>query len=295
MLLFSPERNFSMTMNASVHPDRRPNVPSATSHGIKRKKPAKSNLKSASGLRNRIRDLTRQLDRAQALPANLRVDKERELAGYRGDLEKLEEQSHRRKIVGKYHMVRFFGIEPQSSSQQVHILILDLERQKATRALKKLQRAAAALSPTSPERDSMQQAVHSAEVDLNYTIYCPLAEPYHSLYPRQKAQQTHEEPNDDLFMDGGAEETKNRAPKPPLWEVVEKAMADGTLEALRDGRSDRTVPKPPGSRRKARREKLTKHDPSRKAGGTRSAGGGPKADLKDDAEENASDGGFFEE
>ena len=100
-----------MATIASIHPSRRPNVPSASSQGVKKRKFGKPSPKSASSLRTKIRDITRQLDRAQKMPANIRVDKERELAGYRGDLEHLEEQNHRKKIIGKYHMVRFFGTE----------------------------------------------------------------------------------------------------------------------------------------------------------------------------------------
>ena len=100
-----------MATSASIHPSRRSIVPSASSQGVKKRKAGKSSLKSASGLRTKIRDITRQLDRAQTMPANIRVDKERELAGYKVDLEMLEEQSHRKKIIGKYHMVRFFGMK----------------------------------------------------------------------------------------------------------------------------------------------------------------------------------------
>ena len=103
-----------MAISANVHPSRRSNVSSTPSQGVKKKKTGKSSLKSASGLRTKIRDIARQLDRAQTMPANIRVDKERELAGYKGDLEKLEEQNHRKKIIGKYHMVRFFGMDISS-------------------------------------------------------------------------------------------------------------------------------------------------------------------------------------
>ena len=138
----------------------------------------------------------------------------------------------------------------------------------------------------------MQQAVHEAEVDLNYTIYCPLAERYHSLYPRQKGI-TENDPDHDMSADEAKEKTP-QGPKPPLWVVVENAMSDGTLEALRDGRTNQKVSKLAVANRKARRQELAKQDALRKAEGTRS-NGGFKTAPDDDAEGNISDGGFFEE
>ena len=141
----------------------------------------------------------------------------------------------------------------------------------------------------------MQQAVHEAEVDLNYTIYCPLAEPYHSLYPRQKGNPENE-PDDDMSADE-AKRTTSRPPKPPLWAVVEKAMSENNLEALRDGRLSQKASKPAAlTNRKARRKELATQNPSRKAESTRSSGGHHMAvQDDDDAEGNISDGGFFEE
>ena len=134
--------------------------------------------------------------------------------------------------------------------------------------------------------------MHDAEVDLNYTIYCPLAEPYHSLYPRQKGK-TENEPEDDLSADE-AKEKPSRGPKPPLWAVVEKAMSDGTLEALRDGRMSQKMSKLGAANRKARRKEVARQNPPRKAESTRLSGG-HKIVPDDDAEGHISDGGFFEE
>ena len=64
--------------------------------------------------------------------------------------------------------------------------------------------------------------MHVAEVDLNYTQYCPLSEVYVSLYPREKS----------AIEDG--EETKKSDAKPPMWVEVERCMEDGTLNRLRN-------------------------------------------------------------
>ena len=60
-------------------------------------------------IKNRIRDLKRTLDRSESLPADIRVEKERALAGYKLDLEKAEYEKLKQRMVKKYHMVRFFG------------------------------------------------------------------------------------------------------------------------------------------------------------------------------------------
>lgn len=99
------------------------------------------------------------------------------------------------------------------------------ERQKATRHLKKLHRRLAEVSDTEDVK-SVEAQIHNAEVDLNYTIYCPLHEKYTGLYPRKE--------------DGEDEEVviaRHMGEKPwlPLWKVVEKCMEEGTLAELRNG------------------------------------------------------------
>jgi hypothetical protein len=64
--------------------------------------------------------------------------------------------------------------------------------------------------------------MHVAEVDLNYTQYCPLSEIYVSLYPREKS----------ATEDGV--ETEKLDGKPPMWAEVERCMEDGTLNRLRN-------------------------------------------------------------
>jgi hypothetical protein len=76
-----------------------------------------------------------------------------------------------------------------------------------------------------------------AEVDLNYTQYCPLSEPYVSLYPQKSSTANGE----------GGTDKREPAPKPTLWAEVEKCMEDGTLDRLRNRSSATKVvatPKP---------------------------------------------------
>lgn len=66
-------------------------------------------------------------------------------------------------------------------------------------------------------------------MDLNYTKYYPLLQPYYSLYPKKEA-----ETNGKAVPDEKATSTGVKG-DPTMWKLVEKATADGALEALRDG------------------------------------------------------------
>ena len=62
---------------------------------------------SVNTIKNQIFHLNRQLK--QDLPADIRVEKERALAGYERDLELAIEEGKKDEMISKYHMVRFFG------------------------------------------------------------------------------------------------------------------------------------------------------------------------------------------
>jgi hypothetical protein len=73
---------------------------------------------SANALKNRIRDLKRLLAHVDNVPkhkmsASSRIERERELAACEHELEektlRARESEHRKKMIGKYHQVRFFG------------------------------------------------------------------------------------------------------------------------------------------------------------------------------------------
>lgn len=74
--------------------------------------------KSINALKGRIRDLRRSLahidsDPKNRMPQGIRIERERELESCRHELEEKEtvkrEAKFRNDIIGKYHMVRFFG------------------------------------------------------------------------------------------------------------------------------------------------------------------------------------------
>ena len=78
---------------------------------------------SANALKSRIRDLKRLLAHVENVPkhkmsAGARIERERELEACEHELAektmKARESEHRKKMIGKYHQVRFFGTSAPS-------------------------------------------------------------------------------------------------------------------------------------------------------------------------------------
>lgn len=227
---------------------RRPNDPATPP-------PTATKPASINQLKSKIRDLTRALEHSAHLPAGVRIEKERALAGHRHDAAQMRTDKRRGELVRKYHMVRFF------------------ERRKATRALKRLRRLDDDAAVSSPS----ERELHDATIDLHYTIYHPLTEKYRSLYPRRGDPPPPPPPS------AGARTAVRE--KPPMWMVVERCAAEGTLEALREGK---LTPPPLASEEEEKKPREGKH--ARRAGA--SARG---VSHKEEEEEEKSDGGFFEE
>ncbi len=91
----------------------------------------------------------------------------------------------------------------------------------------------------SEEYLELKEKVHRGQVDLNYTLYCPLGEKYTSLYKRTDTQDN----LDTTMADSSAisQGSEIDSPKPALWHVVERCMADNTLGALREGKRKKTL------------------------------------------------------
>lgn len=64
---------------------------------------------AVNSLKKRIRDLERQLRHVDTLPADVRVERERELQAKKNELGRNQEGRRRAAMIRKYHMVRFFG------------------------------------------------------------------------------------------------------------------------------------------------------------------------------------------
>lgn len=158
--------------------------------------------------------------------------------------------------------------------------------------LRKLQKQAASLSRPSPDRTLLLDAIHNAEVDLNYTIYHPLVEKYQSLYPRTNEQGSGEGDSDNKT--GEKEVRKVGGKKPPIWSIVERSMAEGTLQDLRDGKLRQigeVIRKKPPAEQEPRAVRKGKEGDGNDRGRARTK----HNDMAVVDEDNRlSDGGFFE-
>lgn len=143
------------------------------------------------------------------MPADIRQTRERELEALKLELVKMTADKEKQEMIGRYHMVRFF------------------DRKKAERRLKQATKALRACED-SEEHKKLEEDVHIAQIDLNYTQYYPLAQTYSSLYPTKKGE--------DGKQYGDEEETKKGVRgNPEMWKEVEQATKDGErkLEELR--------------------------------------------------------------
>ncbi len=211
-----------------VHPSRQAQVPGALPKPAKKPRrfepptyKKQQHASSVNAIKKRIRDVSRKLERSEDLPANIRIEDERALAAFRQELEEAEGQKLRNKMIKKYHMVRFFG---RISVHVSHIRAKpSIERQKATRQLKKLRKRILEAESTD-EVERLKEQLHIAEVDLTYTQYHPLCETYVSLYPPKSS----EDEEDEETIGAVAK------PKPVMWAEVEKCMETGMLNKLKN-------------------------------------------------------------
>ncbi|KAJ9202520.1 hypothetical protein DTO164E3_2960 [Paecilomyces variotii] len=283
------------------------------SHGVAKKgapTPRKDRVVlSVNELKRRIRDVKRLLDRVD-LPPEGRITQERALIGYQRDLESEMAKRKRSEMIKKYHFVRF------------------LERKTATKELKKLQRREREISESdSPTKKEdlklLASRIHTARVNLNYTIYSPLTEKYISLYPDKKKKNKDRDSGNDANSDSDSQkgdkrsrsesqqpqeytiQTNDSGEKPPLWYVVEKCMADGTLDLLRegklnigaDGKESSTVTELAGANRSVTTQKPSKEEKQKKEKSKteKIRVDSRKTSQRGGESDEDSDGGFFEE
>lgn len=119
------------------------------------------------------------------------------------------------------------------------------DRKTASKDVKRLERRQKEVSDSDLDSAAKEQKLTAlaqklrvARVNLNYTIYYPLAERYVALYADAKKKKDQAK-DGDKDEDGDAGYTlvhANAADKPAMWHTVETCMKDGTLELLRDGK-----------------------------------------------------------
>jgi rRNA-processing protein Efg1 len=103
-------------LQEAVHASRQAQVYGSTSQPAKKPRRfeppvqrKRAHASSVNAIKKRIRDVTRKLERADDLPADVRAEDERALAAYQQELASAEAEKIRQKMIKKYHMVRFFG------------------------------------------------------------------------------------------------------------------------------------------------------------------------------------------
>ena len=280
----------------STHPSRREQVPQDKSNKRRKTNPNPTRTLQPSNhainpLKSRIRSLTRLLSHddddddednnddndnvrgrknpaaRKPMPANIRIERERELASLRSQLADAERERRRKETISRFHMVRFF------------------DRQKATRRLKRARRALGEARKRETALDAgaggggdvdggveedgddedgvalvqrLQAELHDAQVDLNYALYFPLDLAYSSLWPRAKQTRAKRkgatdvdadaEPNEQLINatpaaqdpEADEEDSEQQHDKSQgdreMWKVVERCMRKDKLDDLRNGK-----------------------------------------------------------
>ncbi|KAL4991072.1 hypothetical protein BDW68DRAFT_185294 [Aspergillus falconensis] len=218
---FNPPR----TPRKLPYPDRprKPKSKSQQDRGEERQHP------SVNELKRRIRDAKRLLAKPD-LSADKRVIQERALAGYEKELADEERRRERSRMIKKYHFVRF------------------LDRKTATKEVKRLTRKRDELAKDNANIDEatkrkklekLEARLHTANVNLNYTIYYPLTEKYISIYAEKKRCKDQDEDVDmeeETIQQEEALTAATTAEKKAMLQTVEKCMQDGTLDLLREGK-----------------------------------------------------------
>jgi hypothetical protein len=140
--------------------------------------------------------------------------------------------------------------------------------------------------------------VHNAEVDVNYAQFYPLMKVYSSLYPKSKKEKVAE--SDDA-MDEDTEDKTNREVDGPkgdleMWKAVEQAMAEGTLDALRNRTEDMPAAVPKKEKKKTQQQatKIKDTTAQRKLAEAKNRRERRALGVQAREEADDSDGGFFE-
>ncbi|KAF2114468.1 hypothetical protein BDV96DRAFT_494582 [Lophiotrema nucula] len=261
--------------------------PQSKSKGPKRFQPAdeEPKTKSTNSLKSRIRDLRRLLEHVDnepkhKMPANVRIERERELEACEHELAEktavTREAEQRKKLISKYHQVRFF------------------DRQKATRILKKLKKELSTTSDASRKK-ILQRRIHNAEVDINYAIYYPLMKPYSSLYPKAKREESKSEEVQGEEASNLKNMGQDTGPKgdQAMWRTVEQAMKEGTLDALRNSNPSRAERGRQDDDDRLAQKKTRKDKKKPPIGVMQKMSKETKAAAAQE-EDDESDGGFFE-
>jgi hypothetical protein len=167
--------------------------------------------------------------------------------------------------------------------------------------LKKISKEVKAASDPAEKAEALRRQ-HVAEVDLNYTLYYPLMRPYSALFPRNQGEGASPDVEDQgtRGLDAGdLQDMKallSTKGDPAMWKAVERAMEEGTLDALRKSKPSERQPQTTKQPQVAKKENSQKQKHVQKEKGLDQQGTYVKrGNTTVGASENEdSDGGFFE-
>ncbi|KAI9785153.1 MAG: 18S rRNA maturation protein [Geoglossum umbratile] len=254
---------------------------------------------SVNPLKKRVRDLTRLLEHADNMPADVRMENERALSAHRQELAAAKMEKLKASLSKRYHMVKFFGtwdtigwsatitsVCPLSSRGRRNLT--GTERRKVNRRLKQIhKRLSAATSPT--ETATLERQLHIAEVDLNYILHYPAHRKYVALY--------HNDGDEDAKRDAERWHDLREKGEPSIWKEIERRL--GTQTLLNDWGDEMGDTEAPaiaineglGPKKKVKKAK----EKPRKADTKESVRKTDRGRAKPQEDANISDGGFFEE
>lgn len=289
----------------------------------KRSKTQKVKPDNMPWVRKRARTIERLLRTSQDLPANVQNDLERELGHHRSRIAKSAEDKQRKDMISKYHMVRFFGTyvvfmgQKQCPISVINVTILSVERKKADRLAKRL-RTQLGSTEDEAEKKDIAANLRVAEMDGVYARFFPHRERYISLYP--VAESGASAKKEDKAESASKAVQALKSERPPIWYEIERAERKGmsALVAIRERNLNASFGKGANAtelptRQPKRDDKPSKTHPERPIMAAKAAKAAEIPDAPEVpmnrrtrrehersgrtqkvAEDNDSDGGFFE-
>lgn len=126
---------------------------------------SKDDKDSSAKLKKRKRDLERLINKKD-LPSNIRIEKQKVLAGVELQLQNASNTLKSQKFAKKYHMVKFF------------------EKKKALKNYKRVEKEYSQTEDKKDKKKLKKKLSHSA-IDLLYVVNFPKDEKYVALFPKE--------------------------------------------------------------------------------------------------------------
>lgn len=140
----------------------------------------KALMHGSSGIKKKIRDISRLLNKnSDTLPADVKIANERALKTLKLELEKVQVDQKTKKLVQRYHKVRFFEKKKairfyKKSEKIIKDLEVEIDGKQNTDEVKELKK----------KLKKEKRIFEHCKVDLAYVLNFPRNEKYISLYAK---------------------------------------------------------------------------------------------------------------